>query len=334
MTPKHAASLAAAFLVGAGATVSLGQGAHAAPPPPNPEVLHWLGVFGDVLDTAEREHIEPVDSPKAIQAALEGLMQSLDPHSSYITPEEFAALIGKGPASASVGLNLSNDRQGAVIVSVLPNSPASRGDVQRGDHILAIDGTSAADTLDRVVHRLRGPVGSPITLTLGRGDRQVTVTLIRDHVAAAPAVTSRMIGTQGYVSVVRLDDKTADEVAKAIRTFKAAQPAMTGLVLDLRDCPGGLFGEAVGISDIFLEGGVIVSQRGRDPKDVERYMAHMGDELRGAPMAVLVNGTTASGCEIIAGALQDRGRARVVGMPTFGLGAIQTVIPVHGGKDG
>ncbi|WP_372781066.1 S41 family peptidase [Phenylobacterium sp.] len=300
-----------------------------------PETFHWLGVFGDALSQVEKHYLRPVDTPKLIQASLEGMFRSLDPHSSYISPATFSLMTGRTPTPAAIGISLTETSRGLRVIAALPNGPAARADIQPGDELVAIDGQYTSNlSVDQAVGLLKGEPASSVVLSIRRDDRLLDVTLSRQLVPPGPTQSSRMIGAVGYLSISALNENCARDAETAIRALRAQNPAMKGLVLDLRNSPGGLLSEAVGVADLFLDGGDIVSQRGREPRDVERYVARPAQVAQGLPMIVLVNGGTASGAEIIAGALQDRGRAKLLGLHTFGNGTIQTVIPLAGGRDG
>jgi carboxyl-terminal processing protease len=322
-----------AFLLGAAVMAGVHRQAHATAPGARPDLFKLLVLFGDAKDIVARRYVTPVDDKVLMTGAIKGALASLDPHSAYLSP---ADLPGSG-GPAGVGLELTGDKGVVRIVTAMDGGPASRADLRGGDYILAIDGrTVLGASLMDAIKGLQGPVGSTAILTVKR-PRQADafdVKLIRQVV---PSVTAKghMEGDYGYLRVSALEQDTTDQAAAVIRALQAQNPRMKGLVLDLRDNPGGLLAQAVSVSSLFLDGGEVVSQRGRMPEDVERYNAQAGgDRLHGLPMAVLIDGGTASGAEIIAGALQDRHRATVVGMTSFGQGTIQTFIPLHGYADG
>jgi carboxyl-terminal processing protease len=221
------------------------------------------------------------------------------------------------------------------VISPMDGTPAFKAGVKPGDFITAVNGESVLGlSVNEAVKQMRGKPGEAVTLTIAREKSDPFDVKIVREVIKPKSATAKMEGDYGYLRVSGFNEKTTDEAEAALAELKAKNPKMKGLVLDLRNNPGGLLDQAVGISDMFLEGGEIVSQRGRDPRDIERYNARAGDVTGGLPMVVLVNSGSASAAEIVAGALQDRKRAEVVGLTTFGKGSVQTVIPLRGGMDG
>jgi carboxyl-terminal processing protease len=322
-----------AFLLGAAVMAGVHRPALATVPVARPGLSKLLLLFGDTLTIVERRYVAPVDDKALIIGAIKGMVSSLDPHSAYLGPPD---LSGSGDAGG-VGLELTGDKGVVRIVTPIEDGPADRADLRSGDYIQAIDGrTVLGATLQEAIKDLQGPVGSTVILTVKR-PRQPNafdVKLIRQIV---PSVTARghMEGDYGYLRVSALEADTTNQAAAAIRALQTQTPRMKGLVLDIRDNPGGLLDQAVSLSSLFLDGGEVASQRGRNPADIEHYNARIGgDMLHGLPMAVLINSGTASGAEIVAGALQDRHRATLVGMTSFGAGTIQTVIPLHNYAEG
>jgi carboxyl-terminal processing protease len=221
------------------------------------------------------------------------------------------------------------------VISPMDGTPAFNAGVKAGDYIIAVNGESVLGlSVNDAVKQMRGKPGEAVTLTLAREKSDpVDVKIVREVIKPKSA-TAKLEGDYGYLRVSAFNEKTTDEAEAALLDLRAKNPKMKGLVLDLRNNPGGLLDQAVGISDLFLDGGEVVSQRGRDPRDVERYNARPGDILDGLPMVVLINSGSASAAEIVAGALQDRKRAELVGLTSFGKGSVQTVIPLRGGMDG
>src|SRR4029078_11398821 len=211
---------------------------------------------------------------------------------------------------------------------------AATAGLKAGDYITAVNGESVLGlSVNDAVKQMRGKPGETVTLTIAREKSALfDVKLVREVIKPKSA-TAKMDGDYGVLRVSAFNEKTTDETEAAFADLKAKNPKMKGIILDLRNNPGGLLDQAVGVSDLFLEGGEIVSQRGRDPRDVERYNARPGDITNGMPMVVLINSGSASAAEIVAGALQDRKRAQLVGLTSFGKGSVQTVIPLRGGMD-
>jgi carboxyl-terminal processing protease len=326
-----------AFVLGAGAMAYLNQQAMASAPGPHAETFKMLELFGDVLSTVETQYVAPVDDKKLIESAIDGMLTSLDPHSGYLNAEDYADMRSDTRGEyGGLGLEVTSDEGAVKIVSPMDDTPASRANLKPGDFITAIDGQSLIGLpLSDAVKKMRGAVGEPINLTIVReGKDTFEVKLIREAINVKSA-KAHLEGDYGYLRVSAFDEQTTDQAVAALKDIEAKDPHMKGLVLDLRNNPGGLLDQAVGISSMFLDGGEVVSQRGRDPKDIERYNAHPhGDLLHGMPMVVLINSGTASAAEIVSGALQDRHRAAIVGLTSFGKGSVQTVIPLHNGEDG
>ena len=326
---------ASAFVLGAGTMAYIGQSARATAEP-KAESYHMLELFGDVLTEVDRQYVTPVDDKKLIQSAMEGMLTSLDPHSDYLTPEAYADLQDQTKGEyGGLGIEIQADDGAIKVISPIDNTPAARAGIKAGDYILAVDGQNVLGaSVSDAVKQMRGKPGQPVTLTIGREKSQpFDVKLVRE-IIQPPSVTSKLNGDFGYVRLSSFNEKATDETLAAINSLRAKDPQMKGLVLDLRNNPGGLLDQAVGVASLFLNGGEVVSQRGRDPQDIERYDSKGHDVLNGLPVVVLVNSGTASASEIVAGALQDRHRAAIVGVTSFGKGSVQTVFPLRGGLDG
>ena len=332
---KYFLIASAAFVLGAGSMAYIGQAARATTETKS-ETYHMLGLFGDVLDQVDRQYVTPVDDKKLIQSALEGMLTSLDPHSDYLTPEAYNDLQDQTRGEyGGLGLEIQSDEGAVKVISPIDGTPAARAGIKSEDYILAVDGQNILGmSVSDAVKEMRGKPGQAVTLTIGRkGVDPFDVKLVRE-IINPPAVVSRLEGDYGYLKLSTFNEKATDETLAAINALRAKNPKMKGLVLDLRNDPGGLLDQAVGVASLFLDGGEIVSQRGRDPHDIESYPAKGHDVLNGLPIVVLVNSGTASASEIVAGALQDRHRAAIVGVTSFGKGSVQTVIPLRGGLDG
>ncbi len=326
---------ASAFLLGAGSMAFVNQTAHATATS-KPETYHMLELFGDVLTTVDSQYVTTVDDKKLIQSAIDGMLTSLDPHSGYLNAEDYKDMRDQTRgAYGGLGLEVTSEDGVVKVIAPMDDTPAARAGLKSGDYITAIDGQSMLGLkLDDAVKQMRGDVGQPITLTIVREKKDpFDVKLVRE-VIAVKSVKSDMKGDYGYIRISTFNEKTGEETVSAVKSLEAKNPKMKGLVLDLRDNPGGLLDQAVAVSDVFLDGGEVVSQRGRDAQDIERYNAKAGDLTHGLPMVVLTNSGTASAAEIVSGALQDRHRAELVGLTTFGKGSVQSVIPLKGGDDG
>jgi carboxyl-terminal processing protease len=326
---------ASAFVLGAGSMAYVSQHAMAAATP-RANTYRMLGLFGDVLDTVERQYVTPVDDTKLIHAALDGMLTSLDPHSGYLDPESFDDMRDQTRGEyGGLGIEVTSEDGVVKVISPMDGTPAANAGVKAGDYITAVNGDSVLGlSVNDAVKQMRGKPGEAVTLTIAREKSDpFDVKLVREVIKTKTA-TAHLEGDYGVLRVSGFNEKTTDEAQAAYAEIHAKNPKMKGLILDLRRNPGGLLDQAVGISDLFLEGGEIVSQRGRDPRDVERYNARPGDITNGLPMVVLIDSGTASAAEIVAGALQDRKRAEIVGLTSFGKGSVQTVIPLRGGMDG
>jgi carboxyl-terminal processing protease len=295
-----------------------------------------LELFGDVLDQVDRQYVTPVDDKKLIESAMEGMLTSLDPHSDYLPPDAYNDLQDQTRGEyGGLGLEIQSEDGAVKVISPIDGTPAARAGIKPGDFILAVDGQNILGlSVSDAVKQMRGKPGEPVTLTIGRDKLDpFDVKLVRE-IIQPKSVTYRLEGDYGYLRLSGFNEKATDETLAAIDDLKAKDPKLKGLVLDLRNNPGGLLDQAVGVSSLFLNGGEVVSQRGRDPHDIERYDAKGHDVLNGLPLVVLINSGTASASEIVSGALQDRHRAAIVGVTSFGKGSVQTVIPLRGGLDG
>jgi len=324
-----------AFVLGAGTMAYVSQSALATPQP-RAQTYRMLELFGDVLDTVERQYVTPVDDKELIEAALDGMLSSLDPHSNYLNAQAFSDMQDQTRGEyGGLGIEITSEDGVIKVISPMDGTPAWRAGIKAGDYITAVDGQSVLGlTVSEAVKQMRGKPGELVTVTIAREKTDpFDVKLIRE-IIQPKSVTYRMEGDYGYLRLSGFNEKATDETLAAINALRVKNPQMKGLVLDLRNNPGGLLDQAVGVADLFLDGGEVVSQRGRDPRDIERYNARPGDVMNGLPMTVLINSGSASAAEIVAGALQDRHRAELVGLTSFGKGSVQTVIPLRNGMDG
>jgi carboxyl-terminal processing protease len=301
------------------------------------DVYRQLELFADVLARVETDYVTEIDESKVMEAAINGMLTSLDPHSSYLNAEEFRDMqVTTRGEYGGLGIEVTMEDGVVRVVSPIDETPAARAGIEAGDYLTAIDGESIVGlSLNDAVGRMRGQVGTAITLTIAReGAEPFDVEITREIIQPRP-VTARMEGDIGVIRISTFNERTSSALDEAIRTVKRdAGGRLRGVVIDLRNNPGGLLDQAIEVADSFLDGGEVVSTRGRQASDVQRYNARRGDDLAGVPMAVLINGASASAAEIVAGALQDRNRALLVGVTSFGKGSVQTVIPLQGGRDG
>ncbi|MEJ2513911.1 MAG: S41 family peptidase [Gammaproteobacteria bacterium] len=294
-------------------------------------------LLAEVLERVREDYVEPVDDQRLIEAAIRGMVEDLDPHSAYLDPSAYQDIqISTSGSYSGVGLEVSVEQGQVVVVSPLDEGPAARAGVLAGDVILSVDGMPVdTDNLQDTVDRLRGPAGTRVVLAVRREapDDPLTFELVRGRVDVHSVRHSMPEPGYGYVRISHFSETTASDLELAVSDLRrAAGGTLSGLVLDLRNNPGGVLEAAVAVSDAFLDDGIIVSAEGRMPDAVFEADASPGDLLEGAPLAVLVNSGSASASEIVAGALQDHGRATVLGSVTFGKGSVQTVMPLSHGR--
>lgn len=302
----------------------------------NATVYEQLDLFGDIFQRIRSGYVEDVDDKDLIEAAINGMLTSLDPHSSFLSEDDAADMrVQTRGEFGGLGIEITQEEGWVKVVSPIDGTPADAAGMQSGDFITAVDGESLLGlTVDEAVDLMRGPVGSEVVITVVREDEvePLEVSIIRDTIKLT-AVRSRIEGEAVVLRVATFSDQTFPDLqsglAKQIEEAGGVDN-VDGIILDLRNNPGGLLNQAIFVSDAFLDAGEIVSTRGRDPQDGERYNATPGDLANGKPIVVLINGGSASASEIVAGALQDHRRAIVVGTKSFGKGSVQTVVPLKG----
>ncbi|MFT3690710.1 S41 family peptidase [Paenirhodobacter sp.] len=299
-------------------------------------VYEQLDLFGDVFERIRQDYVEAPDSKKLIEAAINGMLSSLDPHSSYMPPDDYDNMKVQTRGSfGGLGIEVTQEDGVVKVVSPMDGTPAAQAGIQSGDYITQVNGESLMGlSLDQAVDKMRGPVGSEITVTIARKGTQdpFDVTMTRDTIKLT-AVKGRVEGKTVVLQITTFNDQTFPNLQEQLKKAVADAGGMEkvdGIVLDLRNNPGGLLTQAIAVSDAFLDKGEIVSTRGRAPEDSERMNATPGDLAEGKPIVVLINGGSASASEIVTGALQDHHRAIVVGTKSFGKGSVQTVIPIKG----
>ncbi len=303
-------------------------------------VYQQLDLFGDIFERIRSDYVEEVDEKKLIEAAINGMLTSLDPHSSFMPAEEFSDMRTQTRGEfGGLGIEVTQEEGFVKVVSPMDGTPADKAGVLAGDYITHVDGESLMGfTLDEAVDLMRGPVGSEIIITVARKDaaEPIEISIIRDTIKMT-AVKGRTEGQTVVLRITTFNDQTFPNLEEQLK--KGVEEAggiekVTGFVVDLRNNPGGLLTQAVLVSDAFLDKGEIVSTRGRNPDQAERFNAEAGDLAQGKPLVVLINGGSASAAEIVTGALQDHHRAIVVGTKSFGKGSVQTVMPVGSGEGG
>jgi carboxyl-terminal processing protease len=312
------------------AAVSLAQ------PDNSSDSVREISQFMSVFERVKAEYVDQVTDEQLIRGAIDGMLSSLDPHSSYLDARGFRALMTTTDGNyGGLGLTVTMEDSAVKVIAATRGTPADTAGIKAGDFITHIDGRLFyGGTLDEAVDRMRGNPGTSVRLTIVRPGRErpFDVTITR-AIIDIPAVRSEVRDNVGIITVNTFSRVTTDGVAREIANIERqlGHPPL-GYVLDLRSNPGGLLDQAVGLSDLFLERGEIVSQRGRRRTDIERYYARPGDATHGAPIIVLVDAGTASASEIVAGALQDHRRAIVMGERSFGKGSVQTLLPLGDGS--
>ncbi|GIT86396.1 MULTISPECIES: S41 family peptidase [Roseobacter] len=298
-------------------------------------VYEQLDLFGDIFERIRAQYVEEVDPGELIEAAIDGMLTSLDPHSSYLSPDDAAQMrVQTRGEFGGLGIEVTQEEGFVKVVSPIDGTPADEAGVEAGDFITHVDGESVLGlSLDEAVTMMRGPVGSEIIITLVReGEPEpFDVSIIRDTIKLT-AVRTRTQGDTVVLRVTTFNDQTYTNLQSGLKEQieeAGGIDAINGIVIDLRNNPGGLLTQAIRVSDAFLEKGEIVSTRGREIQDGERFNATAGDLAEGKPIVVLINGGSASASEIVAGALQDHRRAIVVGTKSFGKGSVQTVMPLR-----
>ena len=302
------------------------------------DTYRQLNLFGDVFERVRADYVEKPDDAKLIETAINGMLAGLDPHSSYMDAKSFRDMqVQTRGEFGGLGIEVTMEDGLIKVVSPIDDTPASKAGILANDIITKLDDDQVQGlTLNQAVEKMRGPVNTKIKLTIMRKgqDKPIEVTIMRD-VIRVRAVRSQVEGDDvGYIRMTQFNEQTTDGLKKAIADIsaKVSQDKLKGYILDLRNNPGGLLDQAISVSDAFLDKGEIVSTRGRNAEETQRFSARPGDLTKGKPLIVLVNGGSASASEIVAGALQDHKRATVVGTRSFGKGSVQTIIPLGSGN--
>ena len=299
----------------------------------NEEAYRQLSLFGDVFERVRNEYVEEKTDKEIIEAAINGMLTSLDPHSGYLPDDNFEAMqVQTRGRFGGLGIEVTMDKGFVKVVSPIDDTPASAAGIQPEDFIIAIDGeTVLGKTLSEAVDILRGPIGSEVTISVQRGqDEPFDVVIIRDEIKIK-SVRHEIYDNVGYIRITTFSEQTTPGRMNAIDTItKEEGEKLKGFILDLRNNPGGLLSEAISVSDAFLEGGEIVSTRGREDSQTQHAYARPGDIAAGMPLIVLINSGSASASEIVAGALKDHKRAILMGTRSFGKGSVQSIIPMQG----
>jgi carboxyl-terminal processing protease len=325
-----AAGVAVTLLASQPRLIMLGASAKAAAA----DTYRQLNLFGDVFERVRADYVEKPDDGKLIEQAINGMLNGLDPHSSYMDPKSFRDMqVQTRGEFGGLGIEVTMEDGLVKVVAPIDETPAAKAGVMANDVITQLDGEQVQGlTLNQAVEKMRGPVNTKIKLTIMRKgqDKPIEVSITRDIIRVR-SVRMRTEGDDvGYIRVTQFNEQTSEGLKKAISdiTAQLQSDKLRGYVLDLRNNPGGLLDQAISVSDAFLERGEIVSTRGRNAEETQRYSARAGDLTKGKPIIVLVNGGSASASEIVAGALQDHKRATVLGTRSFGKGSVQTIIPL------
>jgi carboxyl-terminal processing protease len=300
----------------------------------NDNLYEGLKLFSDVIELIQREYVDEVDAKDLIHKAIQGMVQSLDPHSSLMPPDAYEDLqIDTKGKFTGIGIHITMRDGFVTVISPIEDTPAYKAGIEAGDRIIKVDGQLAKD-LREAVRMMRGPRGSKVTVTIMRNGskKPLEFELTRDEIPILSVKSISLKPGYGYVRISNFTGTTTQEFEKALEKLESSQPPMKGLVLDLRNNGGGLLNQAISVSDIFLDKGQILSIKGRDKKNTKVFNATPSATQRTYPIVVLINGGTASASEIVAGALQDQKRALVLGTTSFGKGSVQTVENLRDGS--
>jgi carboxyl-terminal processing protease len=297
------------------------------------DTYRQLKLFGDVFERVRADYVEKVGDKDLIEAAIQGMLSDLDPHSSYLSKENFQEMqVQTQGEFGGLGIEVTMEQGVVKVVSPIDETPAAKAGIRAGDLIIALDGEPVTGlSLSDAVDRMRGKVGTEIELTIRRGQQEPFEVTIEREKITIQSVRSKTFGDVGYLRITTFNEQTQPGLEEEIAAIQDELGGdLQGYVVDLRNNPGGLLEQAISVSDSFLTQGEIVSTRGRDAEDSQRYNAENGDMAEGKPLVVLINGGSASASEIVAGALQDHGRAIVMGTQSFGKGSVQTIVPLPG----
>jgi carboxyl-terminal processing protease len=301
------------------------------------DTYRQLNLFGDVFERVRADYVEKPDDAKLIEAAINGMLNGLDPHSSYMDSKSYRDMqVQTKGQFGGLGIEVTMEQGLVKVVAPIDDTPAARAGIMAGDIITHLDDEQVQGlTLNQAVEKMRGAVNTKIRLKIMRAgqDKPIEVTITREIIMVR-SVRSRPEGDVGYIRITQFNEQTNEGLKKAISDLAAQIPTdkLKGYVIDLRNNPGGLLDQAIAVSDAFLERGEIVSTRGRNAEETQRFNARSGDVTKGKPVIVLINGGSASASEIVAGALQDHKRATIVGTRSFGKGSVQTIIPLGSGN--
>jgi carboxyl-terminal processing protease len=302
------------------------------------DTYRGLNLFGDVFERVRADYVEKPDDSKLVESAINGMLAGLDPHSSYMDPKSFRDMqVQIRGEFGGLGIEVTMEEGLMKVVAPIDDTPAAKAGVMANDVITHLDDEAVQGlTLNQAVDKMRGPVNTKIKLTIMRkgAEKPIEVTIVRDIIRVKSVRWHPQGSDIGYIRITQFNEQTTDGLKQAINDLNAQLGAdkVKGYVVDLRNNPGGLLDQAISVSDTFLEKGEIVSTRGRNPEETQRFNARPGDTTKGKPVIVLINGGSASASEIVAGALQDHKRATLIGTRSFGKGSVQTIIPLGAGN--
>jgi len=297
------------------------------------ETYKGLKLFSDVIELVEKNYVDPVDSKELIDKAIEGMVHSLDPHSALLTPDDFKELkVETQGEFTGIGVSITMRKGFVTVISPIEGTPAYKSGIMAGDRIVKVDDKPTTD-LRQAVKMIRGPKGTKVVVTIVRkGSKEpMDFDLIRDVIPVESVKSVLLKPGYGYIWVTNFRDNTTEDLVAALKIYESSKVPLKGLILDLRDDPGGLLNQAIKVSDLFLEKGKILSIKGRQQKDDQEFDATPNEIKRNYPMVALINGGTASASEIVAGALQDQKRALILGTTSFGKGSVQSVETLRDG---
>jgi carboxyl-terminal processing protease len=297
------------------------------------EIYKGLKIFSDVIDLVEKNYVDPVDTKDLIEKAIQGMVSSLDPHSALLSPDDFEELqIDTKGKFTGIGIHITMRDGFVTVISPIEGTPAYKAGVKAQDKIIKVDHKPATDLRD-AVNRMRGPKGTTVVITILRENEPdpLEFTLVRDVIPIDSVKSVMLKPGYGYIWITNFRDQTTDDVTAALEKLEADALPLKGLILDLRDNPGGVLNQAISVSDLFIEEGTLLTIKGRLDKNTKTFKANPNTIKREYPIVVLINGGSASASEIVAGALQDHKRALMLGTPTFGKGSVQTVETLRDG---
>ena len=295
-----------------------------------PKDYDYLKFLGDTIEKIKSDYVEDVSNKELVESAIDGMLSSLDPHSSFLDADSLKKMkIQTKGEFGGLGIEVTMENGFVKVISPIDNTPAHKAGIKAGDYITHLDGDSVVGLkLDEAVDIMRGPVGTKLKITIGRSNEEPFDVTIKRDVIKISSVKSRLEEDVGYIRITSFSEQTSKLTKEAIKKLKK-EKNLKGYILDLRNNPGGLLDQAVSVSDLFLEKGEIVSTRGRDSENPEIYKAKPGDMIEDLPLVIIINEGSASASEIVAGALQDHKRAILLGTKSFGKGSVQTILPVQ-----